>query len=273
MRPDEDTMDAIERLFARTDGPDAAVSPWRLERYLADDLPPPERAEVAEALRVDPALARRLDALRAADASFQQEHRWEDVSQALFARAEALPAPPVRRDWRRWFAVLVPLAAALMVAVLLPKDDPTRTPNRLKGAGLTAMQLVEGVAQPLARGETVEPGDRLQLRVHTTHRWLVLLGVDGTGTVSRYVPGLGGQSEPIEPGTAVPLPESLVLDDSPGPEVFVGFLSDEPRGVAELEQALHDAVQDEGARALLTPGTLDGITPQVAVFWVEKRLP
>ncbi len=271
MRPDEDTMNAVEQLFARPELPDSAVSPWRLERYLADDLPSGERSEVAAALRSDPALAARLNALKGADAAFEAAHPWESVAADLRVRSEAVdPLPARRRSWRRWFAVLVPVAAALALLMLRPAEDPARSANRLKGGGLSAMQLVEGVAQPLAAGEVLGEGAQIQLRVTTAHPWMILLGVDGTGTVSRYEPVGGETSAPISPGQGVPLSDSLVLDGSPGPEVFVALFSPEPMLVEDAEQALHDRVQDQGPRALLEIGSVDGIAPQAAVFWVEK---
>lgn len=274
MRPDEDTMNAVEQLFERPDLPDQAVSPWRLERALSDDLGEADRRAVAEELRRDPALAARLAALQADDEAFFSDHPWESVAEGLRARAaDIAPLGPRRGSWRRWLAVLVPVAAALALAMLWPVDDPARSPNRLKGAGLSAMQLVEGVAQPVAAGESLESGARLQLRVSTAHPWLVLLGVDGTGTVSRYAPVGGELSAAIVPGQAVALADSFVLDESPGPEVFVALLSPEALLVDDLEQALHDVVQDRGARALLEVGALDGVAPQVAIFWVEKNRP
>ena len=274
MRPDEETMNAVDLLFDRPDLPDDAVSPWRLERYLSDDLSAQDRAAVAQALRQDPALAARLAALEAEDAAFEAAHPWSAVRAELQTRAARVqPLPAQRAPWRRWFAVIVPLAAALALAIMWPGEDPARSPNRLKGGGMSAMQLVEGVAQPLSAGDSLAPGARLQLRISTAHPWLVLLGVDGTGTVSRYAPVGGELSAAILPGQGVPLADSFVLDASPGPEVFVALLSPEALLVEDLEQALHDRVQDHGPRALLDVGALDGIAPQVAVFWVEKDVP
>jgi anti-sigma factor RsiW len=272
MKPDEDTMNAVEELFARPDAPDAAVSPWRLERYLADDLSPPERAAVADALRSQPGLKERLAALQADDAAFLAAHPFEDVLAGLKARAVDVVPERRPKPWRRWVALMVPLAAALALLVLPSTDDPARSANRLKGGGLIAMQLVEGVAQPLSAGEAVEAGTRIQFRASTVHPWMILVGVDGTGTVSRYEPVGGELSAPIAPGQGTPLADSLVLDGSPGPEVFVAVFSDEPMLVEEVEQALHDVVQDAGPKGALDVGALDELGVQVSVFWVEKRI-
>ncbi len=103
----------------------------------------------------------------------------------------------------------------------------------------------------------------------TGHDHLVLLGMDGTGTVSRYVPVGGEVSAPFQPGQAAPLADSLLLDDAPGPEVFVALLSDAPLLVEDLEQALHDAAGEGASRGLLS-ADLDALAPQVHVYWVEK---
>ena len=101
-------------------------------------------------------------------------------------------------------------------------------------------------------GALLGEGATLQFLISTPHSHLVLLGIDGTGTVSRYVPVGSELSQEIVPGNAVPLEDSFRLDAAPGPEVFLAFLGDEPLLVEDLEHAVHDvAAGSGGSRAVL----------------------
>lgn len=270
--------DAVERLLHRPELAPGAVSPHRLERFLAGDLPAADAAHVRQALRADPALAAQAAALRADDEAFAAAHPYEAVGALLFARAALQPAPAAGR--RRWFAgplrlalPLVATLAALALLLLRPAAEPGLGPSvRAKGAGVSGWQLVEGQAEALSPGDALRAGDTLQLRVTTTQRYAVVLGMDGTGTVTRYLPVGGEESVAFGPGQGLPLPDGFRLDDAPGPEAFVVLLSPEPLPVADLEQALYDASGDGAARALLDADLAD-LAPEVHMFWVEKARP
>ncbi len=284
---DDETMDALERMLTRPDPPPGAPTPWTLERYIAGDLAAAEARAVGEALREDPDLAARVEALCADDAAFEAARPWDAVGAALLARAAALPesgrpdAVPdfdllPRRSWSKALWLGTAGAAAILALVFLfapqPPVDPTPAPNRYKSSDtLQGFVLVEGHAERIDAGARLVAGDRVQFRVSTPHGYLALLGVDGTGTVSRYLPVGGEQSAAFAPGNGVPLPDSLELDAAPGPEVFLAFLSDEPLLVEDLERAVHDVVQDAGSRGVLAEDwTAAGLAPQVSVFHVEK---
>ncbi len=261
---DEDTMSRFDALLNRpepTDGP----SPHALRRLAAGDLPAAEAAEVRAAVQAAPALAERLTALEAEDRAFLKARPFADVKDELFRRAESLPPP---RSAGLFGAVLRPrslvwaiaaVVTALLIGMFAPLagqgGDPlvmTPTgPNRLKGAEtLSAWQPTGDAPARVESGVLLREGDVLQFTVTTTRSHLALLGVDGTGTVSRYLPVGGDLSMPFAPGSNRPLPDALTLDDAPGPEVFLAFLSDEPLLVEELERAVHDALEKAGTAAL-----------------------
>ena len=71
------------------------------------------------------------------------------------------------------------------------------------------------------------PGDRIQLTyssADTAH--LVVLGIESSGGVQVYFPSNGSSSVPVEPGTDIPLPNSIVLDDYVGNELYVALFSE-----------------------------------------------
>ena len=280
---DEDTMNRLEQLLTRPEPPPGAVSVHQLRRLVAGDLSSEESEQVRAS--ADPT---RLAALEAEDAAFHAARPYSQVKDALFARAGALEPVESRRPG--FFAGLLSRRAlgwslgaaltAVVLGLLVPDPDRPRTPadvtdpatNRLKGASpLEAWLDVEGTPQRVEPGVGLAAGDRLQFKITTTRNHLALLGVDGTGTVSRYVPVGGELSAPFVPGNARPLSDALVLDDAPGPEVFVAVLTDEPMLVEDLERALHDLVDVGGPGAVRGIDAADlGVTGEVAVFFAEK---
>ena len=89
--------------------------------------------------------------------------------------------------------------------------------------------------------------------------YFFLVGVEESGKVSAYVPYGGDRSVRVMPGIDQPMAGSLVLDDSPQTEYFVGLFSDEPLHfddiLAEVDavRAEHETV-DEGLEHLDLPG-------------------
>jgi len=285
---DEELMNRLEQLLTKPDPP-AGATVHQLRRLAADDLSDQERRAVRAAVAEDPALAARLAEIREADDAFLAARPFQAVKDELFAWAALVPAeaPSGPGFFARIFSrravfwSLAAVATALVLGVLLPAGnevastdvtDPDRPANRLKGAAAMEAWLdVEGHPQRVEPGVELAAGDRLQFKITTTRTHLALLGVDGTGTVSRYVPVGGDVSADFVPGNARPLSDALVLDDAPGPEVFVAFLSDEPLLVEDLERALHDLLDAGGAAAVrdATPGAFD-VNGDVAIFHGAK---
>jgi hypothetical protein len=286
----------LDDLLARPEIPDGSVTPAMIQRLVAGAADPGDAGRLRREIAADPELQSRFDGLLAEERSFESAHPWESVRDELYRRAAALPEVDVEgvvrgfqiapiasgssarpRWWLRLLPAMMGVAAVLGAFVVFAPDVPVDrvAPNRVKSAeGLHGFVLVEGRTQPLAPGESMAEGDRLQFEVSTTHGYLALLGVDGTGTVSRYFPVGADQSAPFGPGSARPLPDSLILDAAPGPEVFVAFLSDEPLPLDNLHAALHDLVDagGDGSRSLLvTDWESLGLAPQIEVFHVEKR--
>ncbi len=284
----EEAMNRLEQLLTRPDPPQGATA-HQLRRLAADDLSDQERAAVRAAVAADPELGAHLARIREADDAFLAAHPFGAVRGELFARAARLPAEPaggglfarlLQRRALLWSLAAAATAVALGLFAQGPAPtagsndvvDPRGSANRLKGAApLEAWLDVEGHPQRVASGVALSAGDRLQFTVTTTHTRLALVGVDGTGTVSRYVPVGGDLSAPFVPGNARPLSDALVLDDAPGPEVFVAFLSDEALLVEDLERAVHDLFDAGGAQGVrdAAPDAF-GVQADVAIFSAEK---
>ncbi|KYF90842.1 hypothetical protein BE20_16355, partial [Sorangium cellulosum] len=154
-------------------------------------------------------------------------------------------------------AVTAALGAAAVLAVALnvqPPDDPrgddrgTRPPPAAQGArikggsGRIGFYVARGDAlSPGGPGEVVHPNDRLQFTYSTVDAgFFALLSVDGARKASVYFPA-GDVAAPIQPGEQVPLPSSVVLDETLGAETVYGLFCESPVALEPLRAALEAA--------------------------------
>jgi hypothetical protein len=180
---------------------------------------------------------------------------------------------PAQRRTRRMFPAAIATAlaaAAALLVVLRPGTDPTldeRTGTsgsvRRKGAGSIDVFIQhQGKMRAGHSGEVVYPGDALQLAYSTTDRThLAVLGRDQAGVASIYFAD-GERAAAIEPGEQVPLPSSIILDDTLGTEMLYALLCAEPVAVEPVREAL----EQPGATPAV-PGC------EVEELRLEKRAP
>lgn len=192
-------------------------------------------------------------------------------AEAIRARAAALPAGEAPRGqlislFRRsgpWIAGGFALAAGLFFAL-----KPPPRANRLKGADVElGFDLRrDGQAFPGDATMPVRAGDSIRFDYTAgTAGSVVLVGVDGTGTVQTYWPEIGETPVSIAPGQGV-LEGSILLDDAPGPEVFVASFSGESSGVVARE--VRAAYASGGVSAVLA---LDAERADIAVLVLDKE--
>ena len=89
----------------------------------------------------------------------------------------------------------------------------------------------DGAVLPGDPSTPVRTGDAVQFTYRTSADHLVLLSVDADGVVSVFwpAPGHGASTDrgvDVVPGERHVLDGSVILDDAPSPEVFVGFFGD-----------------------------------------------
>ena len=169
-------------------------------------------------------------------------------AESVFPRT--LPALEARRPPRRSWRLVLPLALAATAAVVLfvrtpPPDGPRFQP---KGEGaLEVFALRGGEPFPVRDGTALRAGDRIRFGVAPGDaRFVLVASVDGRGNVSVYQP-----STPVAAGgePLVILPDSIVLDDAPGPERVFALFSDRPVDEPAVTAALA-AVGAAGADAI-----------------------
>lgn len=185
------------------------------------------------------------------------------VLQAAAARVTE-PAPPPRAVpwWRRAWPVWVPLLAVAGALFVVRQPGV----NRVKGdVELEFLTLREGVVQPGVDGQPLREGDRVQFRYRSGgHADLVLLSVDGEGTVTVFYPARGDEPEPIVPGSHV-LEGSIVLDDAVGPETFLAVFG--AGSVAAASELVEEAYRAGGHSGL---ARLEQSDPAVAAIHIQK---
>lgn len=169
--------------------------------------------------------------------------------------------------FRRWIplaGVAFAAAAAFAIFVGPPQIDG---PNRVKGeAELSFMLLREGQPTPGNPDQTVRAGDMIQFTYRSWSDQLVLVGVDGRGGVVAYFPDEGDSPVRVIPGERHVLDGSILLDDAPGPELFVAYFGE--ARVSDVKTLVRDEFQAGGIDAVVA---LDARRPDIALLVLDKE--
>jgi hypothetical protein len=177
-------------------------------------------------------------------------------------------------DGRRRFVQVTRLVGGLAAAALAlfvargalgPKKP--ESPNHLKGeADLGFYMLRGGEIFPGDEAKAVREGDQLQFTYRGPYSSLVIVGVDGDGGVMTYYPDLGDAPVAITPGDRQVLDGAILLDDAPGPEVFIAFFGD--GSVEAAEEEVRRAWRDGGVDGVRR---LDEDRPDVSALVLSKE--
>ncbi len=241
--------------------PEGCPSDWTLQLHVSQELKGEELQEVTLHTARCSHCRERLTRLDNERDQFLEQLPFDTMESDIAERALFLDDDPEVRvpesPWKKMRLGLLSFAcgAAAMVVMflVLPMDlTPTEEGDRIKGTtGLSAEVLRKGQPLPVVEGMAVVAGDAIEFRVDTgTYDHVVLVGIDGTGTVSTLQPAGGGSSVPITPGAGKTLGTAFRLDDAPGPEVYVAFLTDEPIDASEAAIAVERWAGDAGAAAV-----------------------
>lgn len=215
-----------------------AFTDLELERLLADDLPA-ERVRDLEERSTD------ADRARLAELRAEREAYLGSVDVAAEVRAigkkldaiEPAPRPGRFARWQRWWIAAGTFAAAAAAVLLLivfrggggQREDDLG----IKGDGVTL--VLHAPSGRLASGDTVAPGDRIRFEVLAPRAgYVAIVGIDGTGMATVYVPEHDRDPVRIEPSRGL-LPGAIELDATPGEERFYALFSAAP---FELDAAL-----------------------------------
>ena len=169
---------------------------------------------------------------------------------------EDAPAPaaaPIRPWWSVWVPLLALAAGLMLVVTIALPDDPVPGTRTRGDAFLNTFVMQDGVGQPWEAGTVLSEGDRVQFayNANQTGETMVLLSIDGEGTLTVFWPASGDEPVAVVPQGTHLLEDSIELDGARGPEAFVIQF-----GVTSVEEArslavdVFDAEGPEGLQRL-----------------------
>jgi hypothetical protein len=247
------------------------LNPLQLERFLLGELPRDEAQALQARLERDPALAARLEGMKAEDQAIRSALPAERVVPELNRRLhlrQVQDAFAARQRRQRTLAGgfgLLAVAAGTLLALRLgsgaqvspfePLNSGEVRPKGEEGPLLIHRAGRQG-PELLRDGAQVREGDRLQMALRAGDaRHGVLLSWDGAGVLTRHFP-VDGATTRLPPGELT-LPRSYVLDDAPGFERFLFVRSEGPLDVAALEAAAGRLAASREARSGALPCPAD----------------
>jgi hypothetical protein len=163
------------------------------------------------------------------------------------------PLPWYRQLWGHML-LLVPVFALLMAVFLLPDSG-----NRTKGGqpDLDFYLLRDAEVYPGDPSGVYRAGDQIQFRYRAAGaESLVLLSIDAEGKTTVFYPAVGEEPYPVDPADSHMLPDSILLDNAPGPEYFIAFFDGSKVSEANASvERIWKEQGEEGIQALaLQPG-------------------
>ena len=152
--------------------------------------------------------------------------------------------------WRWMLGLAVPLAGCVLLLALghgqqLSLVEQPGQPAELGIKGSTARVFARrnrANAAEVTRvgdGERLAAGDALRfVLLPTGRRYVLIASIDGAGQINVYHPFHGQASAEVDPKGTVSVPDSIVLDQAPGPERIFFIHSQEPLQVHMVRELL-----------------------------------
>jgi hypothetical protein len=216
---------------------DHAYDKIDLLSYFTGDASDEKRKAIEAHVALCASCSRHLAVLESEKSAFLKAHPFETTMALPPRRTGRRVLPFVRR---RYYA----LAASLMLFVCagyLFMSSRTGPDYRIKGGtvGLKAFVLNHSGAIE-KRGERVYyTGEKIQfLYSCAEENRLILMGLDTTGAITTYFPSSQDSSTTLERGADLPLPNSIVLDEYTGRELFLAIFSKKTLSVPDMRQRL-----------------------------------
>lgn len=213
-----------------------------------------------------------LAAARDARARYQAQTRARIATRLGSQAAHRLGAGR-RMSWRIGVAIGLAVAASLLLLFL---HGGRRRENVVAIKGEPSVQVFArrgDTVFSVHEGSDLAPGDAIRFVVSAAGASQVLIAsADGAGNVTVYYPYGGGASAALPAAPSVVIPQTIVLDDAPGPERIFVFVSTHeiPAGpvlaaLRELASLGHAAIRD--TRLVAAPPPRAAQTS----FLLEKR--
>jgi hypothetical protein len=221
---------------------DATTIPdWKLERFILGELPAADLEAIRQQLASDDLLKSRLKTIEESDEALRVAHPVEPMVEGIEQRLDGKSQPQDRSKSAGWLWTALPVAAAVVLFLYPTVEQNALDGNRVKG-GSPALFLYRksstGVEE-LHKGHRVFEHDLIQIKYQPgTHRYGVILSIDGRSAVTVHLPETGQSAAVLERRKADTLGFSYELDDAPAGERFYFVSSDTPFKVVRIRDAL-----------------------------------
>ncbi len=170
------------------------------------------------------------------------------------------------RSYKPLLSAAAVLVIALGVGSLLTRRLPETT-WRTKGNVALALYVSDSSGHASVReGMAFYPGERIQFTYSCgKERFFILASLDETGKLSVFYPTTGDSSLLLEPGSDLPLPHSIRLDDYIGIERYFAVFSEQPLSVKVVTEGIQKDIRRAG-KLETSQITLPGATVRSVVI-------
>ncbi len=217
------------------------IDKFELVSYFVGDCDSETRARVAKHLTTCLECNRKLEQLKRERTEFLQAHPFESFASRAQARrrSSALQVGPV-------YALAATLVLVVGLSIVLRPRQKAEA-FRVKGASGIALFVKSGEESVEKRADNVyHPGEYVQITCSCAEAdKLILLSIDEAGGISTYFPAQGDTSVAVAKGQNVPLPNSILLDDYLGKELFVAVFSRQPLYVPAVLETIRGAYKEK----------------------------
>ena len=194
---------------------------------------------------------------------------------------------------RAWAWAWAGGAAAAAACVALALAMPARLGHRQRGAGADGPEIAlkggrasasatpglrmfarrDGRVFAVSDGARLRSGDEVRFVAEAGgYPYLLLASIDGAFKVNIYFPFDGERSGAVRPGAANELPDSVRLDESPGPERLFALFSRAPLAAADVRASL-GTLAARGTAGIRAERAAPVATDASATLLFEKEAP
>ncbi|MBD3319664.1 MAG: DUF4384 domain-containing protein [Chitinivibrionales bacterium] len=190
-----------------------------------------EKAEISRHCAQCPSCAKYLKRLETENAAFLSEHPFDKRTFEHGGRVNKLRPLILRYAYALAASLILMLSGYIYYQhTLSGKAYQTKGTVDLKMYVKTPGGVIESRTD-----QTYAPGEQIQFTYSCgSENKFMLLSIDQTGTITTYYPPKGDSSVVLEKGQDLPLPNSIILDEYIGEELFLAVFSRNKMAVSQV---------------------------------------
>lgn len=240
------------------------IDKFQIASYVAGDLTPDESKGLQKHLQECPNCQAYYESLTHEKEAFLSNYPFESLK--LSEPKNHLPFPNLKRYYALAAAIVLLLAGSSIYYSLQKQNM-----DRIKGeSGIDiVVQDLNGTINK-RDSHIYHPNEHIQILYSCTGKNdFILFGIDNKGTVSLYFPQEGDSSIGLQKGADIPLPNSILLDEYIGKELFLAFFSDKKLYVPHVKE--HIINEFSRAKSLHKLAQIRLRTADVHALLIEKQ--